>query len=149
MNEEKVKQILMDWNQGNTSINNSVKQICDLFTELENDRDDWKATAEVARNPKLSRILTKPDDNLLLSWEEEYELNLNPIDEDSWKKAGDVKWRQFVNRKILQAQLAKDQLHEQARVERIIKTIEDNWVINLNRYNWYQNLKQQEHCETD
>ena len=64
MNEEKVKQILENWHYSTIStqdIINMTKGICDLFKELENDRDDWKATAEVAQNPELSRILTKPD----------------------------------------------------------------------------------------
>jgi len=116
MNEQ-VKQILMNWDPYNTSVEEPVKQICDLFKpddghtgtcascggvmsknphplagkpntllevgsqfvcipctvksrhqwaeramKAEADRDDWKATAEVAQNPKLSRILTKPDE---------------------------------------------------------------------------------------
>ena len=39
MNEQKVKQILMNWNPYNTSVEEPVKQICDLFKKLENDQE--------------------------------------------------------------------------------------------------------------
>ena len=42
----------------------TAEEICQLFEQkiqvLKDERDDWKATAEVACNPELSKILLEP-----------------------------------------------------------------------------------------
>jgi len=107
-----------------------ASEICDLF-KPESEEPKFNNVLEADAHNWDERELIKPDDNRLLSDEE-------------FEEAGDCGMNFHT---ILLAQLAKDQLHEQTRIRQIFTEIEDSCPINLNRYDWYRNLKQREKIE--
>jgi len=151
MNEQ-VKQILMNWDPYNTSVEEPVKQICDLFKPDEPnqcDHDFVSAVNEVIKSgyvcPKCGALSIdgmnpiEPDESLLLSDEEcKEEFNKYFTDEQMELPEPYFTTVTGIIAIIRKAQLAKAEplirAECQARVERIFKEIEETGVLRRHSY---------------